>query len=328
MENDLILKVRNLKKYFPIQKGILKRTVGYVKAVDGISFDVPRGKTLGIVGESGCGKTTTGKCILKLYETTGGEIVYYSDNREKLNITKLDPNQTHEIRREIQMILQDPHSSLNPKMSVKSLLEEPMKIFSTFDKGERKEKVIELLDSVGMNPEYMERYPNEMSGGQKQRIGIARALSLEPDLIVCDEPVSALDVSIQAQVLELMKRLQREYNLSYIFIGHDIAVVEYMSDAIAVMYLGKIVEIAETNELLEDPLHPYTKKLLAAVPRLGKKRERVLIKGQVGDPANPPDGCYFHPRCESKKSICTETFPGLREIDDKKKHKVACHLYQ
>jgi peptide/nickel transport system ATP-binding protein len=330
MENINILEVRNLKKYFPIQKGIFKKTVGYVRAVDSINFDVPRGKTLGVVGESGCGKTTTGKCILRLHEVTDGKITYINKDGNKKYISDLDSLEMHLMRKKIQMIFQDPHSSLNPRLSVKNLIEEGMKIYNIGNSQERENRVAELLDSVGLKPEYISRYPNEFSGGQRQRIGIARALSVEPELVVCDESVSALDVSIQAQVLELLKKLQNQFDLSYIFISHDLAVVEYMSDKIAVMYLGKVVEFCETERLIENSFHPYTRKLLSAVPKvnLDKKRERILLKGEVGNPSNPPSGCYFHPRCEYAKDICRQEYPSLIEIEVKYDHYVACHMYK
>lgn len=317
-----LLEVNNLKKYFPIQSGLLQRTVGHVKAVDDLSFFVHEGETLGLVGESGCGKSTTGRMVVRLLDPTEGNIVF-----EGNDISNLSPKELRKYRREIQMVFQDPFASLNPRKTVGTLLEEPFVIHNLYTSKERREKVSELLDVVGLSPTYHDRYPHEFSGGQRQRIGIARALALRPKLIVADEPVSALDVSIQSQVLNLMSDLQEEFKLTYIFIAHDLSVVKHISQRVGVMYLGKMAELAPNEELYSNPLHPYTQSLLSAVPvpNPRAKRERIILKGDVPSPSNPPKGCVFHTRCPKAMDHCKTEIPVLREYG--KGHFVSCHLY-
>jgi oligopeptide transport system ATP-binding protein len=321
MTNKL-LEVRNLRKHFPIQAGLLQRTVGHVKAVDDISFYVEKGETLGLVGESGCGKSTTGRLIVKLLDPTEGSIHF-----EGKDVSNLSQKEMKAFRRQIQMVFQDPYASLNPRKTVGTLLEEPYIIHNMHTAKERKEKVLELLEIVGLSPTYYDRYPHEFSGGQRQRIGIARALTLKPKLIVADEPVSALDVSIQSQVLNLMEDLQEEFNLTYIFIAHDLSVVKHISDRVGVMYLGKIAEIGSNEEIYRNPLHPYTQSLLSAVPipNPKAKRERIILKGDVPSPSNPPKGCVFHTRCPKAMDHCRTEVPVLREYGQG--HYVSCHLY-
>jgi peptide/nickel transport system ATP-binding protein len=329
--NNLILDVKGLKKYFPIQAGIMRRTVGYVKAVDDVNFFVRAGETLGLVGESGCGKTTAGRTILRLYEPTAGEILFKSrrlsagGKLEWVNIRELDPTRLKLMRQDIAMIFQDPINSLNPRMTVYDIITEPMVIHHKIG-PDTEETVIQLLERVGLRPQHIRRYPHEFSGGQRQRIGIARSLALNPQLIICDEPVSALDVSIQAQTLNLLKRLQRDFDLSYIFVAHDLSVVQHISDRVAVMYVGKVAEMANAVELYTNPLHPYTEALMSAVPKPDPrlKRERVLMQGDVADPANPPPGCLFHPRCRYAQERCKTEIPAFREV--KPDHFVACHF--
>ncbi len=321
-----ILEVRNLKKHFPITRGFLRRIVGYVKAVDGVTFTVPEGKTLGLVGESGCGKTTTGRCILRAIQPTDGEIIFHDREMGPVDVAKADKDQLRRLRLNMQMIFQDPYSSLNPRMTLLDIVGEPLIINNIAHGKEVEDRVAELLRLVGLRPEYMRRYPHAFSGGQRQRIGIARALALNPQLIVADEPVSALDVSIQAQTLNLLQDLQEQFRLSYIFIAHDLSVVEHVSDFVAVMYVGKLVETAETEELFFNPKHPYTEALLSAVrrPDPKAKRERILLPGDVPDPSNPPSGCYFHPRCRYAQPVCSEEEPELLEVVPG--HFVACHF--
>jgi oligopeptide transport system ATP-binding protein len=320
-----LLDVRDLVMHFPLTQGIIfQKKVGAVQAVDGISLQVKRGETLGLVGESGCGKSTTGRAILQLYKPTAGEVIF--DGKD---LTKLNGGEMRKMRRHLQMIFQDPYASLNPRMTVGSIVSEPMQIHNLVPKNERNQKVQELLQTVGLNPYFANRYPHEFSGGQRQRIGIARALAANPDFIVCDEPVSALDVSIQAQIVNLLEELQDKLGLTYLFIAHDLSVVRHISDRVAVMYLGKIVELADRNKLYDDPLHPYTQALLSAVPIpdpvIEKKRERIILTGDVPSPINPPTGCHFHTRCQYVMDVCRQVDPILADQGDS--HFVACHLY-
>ncbi len=320
-----LLEVKDLRKYFPIRKGILRRTIGHVKAVDGISFDVERGETLGLVGESGCGKTTASRCLLRLISPTSGSFTF---GNEQVDLAKLTSQQMRPFRRHIQMIFQDPQSSLNPRMTVEGIVGEPLRVNRTVKRNELRDQIVELLESVGLKPQDMRRYPHAFSGGQRQRIGIARALALHPDLIVADEPVSALDVSVQAQILNLLAELREKFQLSYIFIAHDLSVVEHISDRVAVMYLGKIVEISDAATLYQSPKHPYTEALISAVPlpdpKWQRERELIRLEGDVPDPSQPPTGCHFHPRCRYATDVCKQETPELREITPD--IKVACHL--
>ena len=322
MGEDLV-RVEGLKMYFPITSGIVfQRKVADVKAVDGISFTVRRGETLGLVGESGCGKTTTGRAVLQLYRPTEGTVHF-----DGMLLNDVAGRELRSLRRRMQMIFQDPYSSLNPRMSVASIIAEPMVIHGLYKGNERSERVEALLEQVGLNPFFAKRYPHEFSGGQRQRIGVARALAVEPDFMVLDEPVSALDVSIQAQIINLLEDLQTEYDLTYLFIAHDLAVVRHISDRVAVMYLGKIMELADSNELYENPLHPYTKALLSAVPitdpEVERARERIILVGDVPSPVRPPPGCVFQTRCPIAIDECREVIPEFREIEPD--HWVACH---
>jgi len=329
--NNHLLEVKGLKKYFPIQKGLLRKTVGYVKAVDDLNFFVREGETLGLVGESGCGKSTAGRSIIRLYEPTAGQILFKSralstDGNPKLvNLMDLKPEEMKLIRKEISMVFQDPINSLNPRMTVSDIVAEPMVIHGLDMGAETEEVIIRLLERVGLRPDHLRRYPHEFSGGQRQRIGIARALSLNPQLVICDEPVSALDVSIQAQTLNLLQDLQKDFNLSYIFVAHDLSVVQHISDRVAVMYVGKMAEIATADELYSHPLHPYTEALLSSVPKPDPLYEskRIVMQGDVADPSNPPSGCYFHPRCRYVQDVCKLKTPELREL--RPDHFVACH---
>ena len=312
---DILLEVRRLVKHFPLTSGVLlQRVVGLIKAVDDVSFFIRKGETLGLVGESGSGKTTTGRCILQLDRPTSGEVLFAGQD-----LATLDEAQIRPMRRQIQVIYQDPYSSLNPRMTIGQIIGEPLLVHEIVQgKGESRERVRELLSVVGLNPAMADRYPHELSGGQRQRVGIARALSVEPTFIVCDEPVSALDVSIQAQIINLLEDLQAQFDLTYLFIAHDLSVVRHISDRIAVMYLGKIVEVANRRDLYENPIHPYTKALLSAVPipdpAVEAKRERVILKGEVSSPLNPPSGCVFHPRCPIAIPECSQVVPELREV--------------
>ena len=322
---DIILEVKNLKMYFPVGSGFLSRKpVGYVKAVDDVSFTVKRGETLGLVGESGCGKTTTGRCILQLYKPTAGQVIF-----DGQDLTSMNTKTMRGMRREMQVIFQDPYSSLNPRMTAGNIIGEPLIVHGLVaNKTEYRDKVADLLTNVGLNPYMADRFPHEFSGGQRQRIGVARALSVSPKFIVADEPVSALDVSIQAQIINLLEDLQEQFNLTYLFIAHDLSVVRHISDRVGVMYLGHMVEMAERNEIYGNPIHPYTKALLSAVPIpdpvLDAQRERVLLTGEVPSPLNPPSGCVFHPRCPVANDTCSQILPELREVETN--HYSACIL--
>ncbi len=320
-----ILEVKGLKQYFPITRGFMQRTVGYVKAVDDVSFFIREGEVLGLVGESGCGKTTTGRSILRLYEPTAGEVWYRKADGERLDVVRLSLKEMKPLRREMRMIFQDPFSSLNPRLTVKDIIGEPLVIHRIAKGQELDDRVGRLMTEVGLDPNYMNRYPHEFSGGQRQRIGLARTLSLSPRLIIADEPVSALDVSIQAQVLNLLQGLKDELGLTLLFIAHDLSVVEHVSDRIAVMYVGKIVEMAATGELLRHPLHPYTEALLSSVPPADPdiRYQRIALEGEVPSPADPPSGCIFHPRCQYAREVCRQVAPELSQALPG--HFVSCH---
>ncbi|MGE5642976.1 MAG: ABC transporter ATP-binding protein [Byssovorax cruenta] len=319
--NNALLRVDNLMMHFPIRRGVFQRQVGAVRAVDGVSFEVKRGETLGLVGESGCGKSTTGRTILQLYKPTAGDVTF-----DGVNLVTLKGEHMRQMRRKIQMIFQDPYASLNPRMTVGQLVGEPLIVHNVATGAEINDRVAHLLELVKLNPAFATRYPHEFSGGQRQRIGVARALALQPSFVICDEPISALDVSIQAQVVNLLEELQQQFNLTYLFIAHDLSMVKHISDRIAVMYLGVIVELASRDELHARPLHPYTQALLSAVPIpdpiADAKRERIILKGDVPSPANPPSGCRFRTRCPIAEGICAESRPDFREI--KPGHFVAC----
>lgn len=323
-EKETLLQIKDLVKHFPIKQGIIfKREVAVVHAVDGISFDIYKGETLGLVGESGCGKSTTGRAIMRLFKPTSGQILF-----EGVNLVDLPAEEMRKTRKHLQMIFQDPYASLNPRMTVGEMIGEAMVIHRTGSRYEIRDRVLDLLEKVGLNPAFSNRYPHEFSGGQRQRIGIARALALDPKLIVCDEPISALDVSIQAQVVNLLEDLQEELGLTYLFIAHDLSMVNHIADRVAVMYLGLIMEIAECSELWNNPLHPYTLALMSAVPipnpRLEEKRKRIILEGDVPSPINPPSGCPFRTRCSLVQDICAKDKPEMREISPG--HIVACHM--
>lgn len=330
MANENLLEIQNLYQYFPVHKGLFKRKIGDVKAVDNITLEIRKGETLGIVGESGCGKTTMGRCVVRLNKPTGGTIRFRGEDGQLRDISKLSKKESFALRKKIQIVFQDPYASLNPSKNILSAFDEPLKIHGFGNKEQRLAIAEKMMETVNLRPEYLYRYPHEFSGGQRQRICIAKALALNPDLIVCDEPVSALDVSIQAQIMNLMRKLQKEYNLTYLFIAHDLSVVKYMADRIAVMYLGKVVELADSEEITGNCEHPYTKALMSAVPipKLGVKKEQILLTGDVPSPLNPPSGCRFHPRCSSCMEICKQKEPELREIPGKPGHYCACHLIE
>jgi peptide/nickel transport system ATP-binding protein len=318
--------VRDLKMHFAIHKGFTRRLVGHVKAVDGVSLTVQEGETLSLVGESGCGKTTAGRCIVRAYKPSGGQMLFRSRSGAMVDLAALEGKAVKPFRKEIQMVFQDPMSSLNPRMNVLQIVGEPLLVNKLAQGKALEERVAELLRLVGLSPEYMRRYPHAFSGGQRQRIGIARALSVSPRLVVADEAVSALDVSVQAQILNLMQDLQEQLGLTYLFVAHNLSVVRYISDRVAVMYVGKLVELADTNTLFREPLHPYTEALLANVPKPDPRlrSKRMVLQGEVADPANPPSGCYFHPRCPYAKERCKVETPALREI--RPGHTAACHF--
>jgi len=324
LRKNVLVEVKDLKMHFPIQKGFFKRVVGHCRAVDGISFSIREGETLGLVGESGCGKTTAARCILRAYEPTAGE-VWFRQNGGLANILKLSRREMAPVRRQMQIIFQDPYSSLNPRMTIMDIIAEPLTINGMGKGADLKAQVRQLLEAVGLRAQHMNRYPYAFSGGQRQRIGIARALALRPKLVICDEPVSALDVSIQAQTLNLLEDLQKEFGLTYLFVAHDLSVVEHISDRVAVMYLGHLVELAKADELYCNPVHPYTEALLSAVPRTDPDaiKQCIVLQGDVPSPANPPPGCKFHPRCQYAQEICKQEIPAWRELTDD--HWVACH---
>ena len=323
-----LLEVTELKKYFPIRKGFLKRVVGYVKAVDDVSLYVMEGETLGLVGESGCGKTTTGRSILRAIEPTAGEVMFRDPELGLVNVRELDKDGIRQIRRSMRMIFQDPYASLNPRMTLQDIVGAPLRAMGLANGSELENRVAEILRRVGLSPDYMRRYPHAFSGGQRQRIGLARALAPNPRFVVCDEPVSALDVSVQAQILNLLQDLQQDLGLTYLFVAHDLSVVAHISDRVAVMYVGKIVELARTTELFTSPLHPYTEALMAAIPRPdpSPRAKHIVLAGEVANPANPPSGCYFHPRCEYAMDVCSEQEPAWEEAANG--HFVKCHRAQ
>jgi len=323
-EDSVLLDVRGLKKYFPIRRGLLQKTVGLVKAVDDVTFFVKRGETLSLVGESGCGKTTTSRCILRALKPTAGQVLL-RDNGEVLDVATAPKSKLRSLRRQMQMIFQDPFSSLNPRMTLLDIVGEPLLVHGVGNAQERADRVVEILRLVGLRPEYMRRYPHAFSGGQRQRIGIARALALSPRLVVADEPVSALDVSVQAQILNLLLELQERLGLTYLFVAHDLSVVKHISERVAVMYVGRIVETAPTEQLFASPKHPYTEALLSAVPKPDPRlrSDRIILQGEVADPANTPPGCHFHPRCNYAQAICREKSPEQQEIAPN--HFVSCH---
>ena len=321
-----LLQVRRLKMYFPIKKGFLKRTVGHVKAVDDVSFSVQRSTVFGLVGESGCGKSTTGRCIVRLLKATEGEVIFHTPETGRVHIEELEPETLRTVRRHMQIIFQDPYASLNPRLTLKQIVSEPLVINQICGGQELQDRVAALLRNVGLSPEHMNRYPHAFSGGQRQRISLARALALNPEFIVADEPVSALDVSVQAQILNLIKDLQDSFDLTYLFIAHNMSVIKHVCDSVAVMYVGQIVEMTTTRELFAQPLHPYTEALLMAIPVPDPRRytQRIVLEGDVPNPADPPSGCYFHPRCVYAQEICAIESPALEEFSPG--HHVRCHF--
>lgn len=324
MSNKPLIEINNLKKYFPIKKGLMNKTAHYLKAVDDVSFTINKGETLGLVGESGCGKTTCGRTIIKLYEPTDGQIIY-----DGVDIARYSEKQMLEYRRKMQMIFQDPYASLDPRMTVGDIIGEAIDIHKLMGQKEREERIQYLLNRVGLNSEHASRYPHEFSGGQRQRIGIARALAVQPEFIICDEPISALDVSIQAQVVNMLEDLQADLGLTYLFIAHDLSMVKHISNRVGVMYLGKMVELAESNELYTKPLHPYTQALLSAIPipdpDISASKKRIVLEGEIPSPIDPPPGCRFKNRCRYAKPICSEQDPVFKDMGGG--HMVACHLY-
>lgn len=324
-QNDLLLEVKDLCMHYPIQAGFFDKVKGMVKAVDGISFKLYKGSSFGLVGESGCGKTTTGRLIMKVMKPTSGSITFYDDDNGPLKIEDLSDKKMMPLRKKIQMVFQDPYSSLDPRMTIQQIVGEPLRSGGRGDLNEYKNKIAEILLKTGLSPDYMDRYPHAFSGGQRQRIGIARALVTNPQLVVADEPVSALDVSVQAQILNLLKELQEDFQLTYLFIAHDLSVIRYMCDTIAVMYVGRIVEIGHCEVIFHNPAHPYTEGLLSIIPRTNIKTKSIkTLQGGIADASNLPTGCYFHPRCSHAKDICRKEYPPLRDIG--KGHQVACHF--
>ena len=323
--NQVLLEIKHLNKFFPIRRGLLRKIVGNVRAVDDVSFYIQEGETLSLVGESGCGKTTTSRCILRALDPTGGQILFRGADGAVTDIANLPQDKVRPLRRQMQMIFQDPHSSLNPRMTLLDIVGEPLLVNGMKSRQERMDRVAELLRLVGLRPEYLRRYPHAFSGGQRQRIGIARALALNPRLVVADEPVSALDVSVQAQILNLLLELQQQFHLTYLFVAHDLSVVKHISDRVAVMYVGKIVEVAESEKLFAAPRHPYTEALISAVPEPNPEihLHHIMLEGEVADPANPPTGCYFHPRCRYAAEQCRTQTPTLTEITPE--HFASCH---
>ncbi|MCP4395889.1 MAG: ATP-binding cassette domain-containing protein [bacterium] len=325
-ENNVILEVKGLKKYFPITKGFFQKVIGQVRAVDDVNFFIRENEVLGMVGESGCGKTTVGRTVLRLYDPTAGEIWYRKKDGERIDLAQLSHQEMKPLRKELRMIFQDPFSSLNPRHPVKDIIGEPLLIHGEMKGKQLENRVAELMEAVGLDPAYMQRYPHQFSGGQRQRIGLARTLSLNPRVIIGDEPVSALDVSVQAQVLNLMQELQRKLGLTLIFVAHDLSVVEHISDRIIVMYVGNMVELAKTTELLKNPLHPYTEALISAVPPADPdiETDRIILEGDVPSPANPPSGCVFHPRCRYAQDVCKKEIPEIKEPIPE--HYAHCHF--
>lgn len=326
-KKDIIFEIQDLKKHYPIQSGLLKKKTGCIKALDGISLTIHKGETIGIVGESGCGKSTFGMNMMMLETPTSGSLSYSLDG-EMIDVTKLKGKELLRFRKKVQMVFQDPYSSLNPTKKIISSFDEPMKVHGMYSQKERQERICDCMNMVNLSPDYLYRYPHEFSGGQRQRICIARALCINPELVICDEPVSALDVSIQAQVLNLMKQIQKELGLTYVFIAHDLSVVQYMSNRIMVMYLGRVVETADSRRLYDNPLHPYTQALLSAVPvpSLNKEKQRIVLDGDVPSPINKPSGCPFHTRCSQCMEICKKELPPT--VTTEEGHQVVCHLYQ
>ncbi len=325
MKKDVLLEIKNLKKHFPVKNKIFSKTKSMVKAVDGVSFSIKRGETLGLVGESGCGKTTLGRTIIKLYEPTEGEIIFKEKNIEKLSSTQMIP-----FRKDIQMIFQDPYASLDSRMTVSEIVGEALTLNKGMNSKEKNEKILHILNTVGLNDDHASRYPHEFSGGQRQRIGIARALAVEPEFIICDEPISALDVSIQAQIVNMLEDLQKDLGLTYLFIAHDLSMVKHISNRVGVMYLGNLVELASSNELYSNPMHPYTKSLLSAIPipdpNESEKINRIVLEGEIPSPVDPPPGCKFKTRCKQAMKACQEVIPDLKNMGDE--HFVSCHLYK
>jgi peptide/nickel transport system ATP-binding protein len=325
-ENNIILEVQSMKKYFPIRSGFLRKTIGYVKAVDDVNVYIREGETFGLVGESGCGKTTLGRCLLRAIEPTEGKTYFRGPDGDMLDVNEMDNKDLRELRKDMQLIFQDPYSSLNPRMTVLNIIGEPLLCNNIARGQELRDRVVELMELVGLNSRHLERYPHAFSGGQRQRIGIARALATNPRFIVCDEAVSALDVSVQAQILNLLQDLQKQMNLSYLFISHDLGVIQHISDRVGVMYVGKMVETAANKELFSNPKHPYTEALLSAkpIPDPRIKSRRIILGGEVANPARPPSGCYFHPRCRYAKDICKNEVPEWRQVGPD--HFTSCHF--